>query len=182
MWNSILNVLDNPVSCVIIGVLLGAILGEGIRYIHGFLEIRRLKKCLEDELSAIKAHLPQKKDILEQGIDALENNRVLPMSSVHAPSSIYDSHLALLSGHLRSRQRNCLHVIYEKLRVLDKTMDSFRADFQQDIADECLKNPFKAYKGILIDLLRQCDVVVRNIESYLNGNPIDVHQTKKEQA
>lgn len=161
----------------LLGVVLGFSLGEGARWIREKYRIRRLKRAIQNELSAILAQIEDKKDILRQAVQALHQSRVLPMVAVRAITLGYNSHIKDLYEHYSEIERNCLHVIYERLRVADQHMESFHEDFQKALKDQLVNDPWKAYAGYLGDIINSYDVVRTLIQSFLNGKPEDVFHT-----
>lgn len=158
----------------LIGVVLGFSLGEGARWVREKFRIRRLKKAIQNELSAILAQIEDKKDILRQAVQALHQNQVLPMVAVRAITLGYNSHIKDLYEYYSEIERNCLHVIYERLRVADQHMESFHDDFQKALKDQLVNEPWEAYTGYLGDIIESYDFVRNLIKSFLNRKPADV--------
>jgi len=161
---------------VITGVILGFLLGEGGRYIHYCLRIHKLKKIIKDELRAIIAQIPKKKDIVNQIIAALEKRQTLSGLSVRIINTGYNQHIAELYEHLPILKRNCLHVIHESLNIADKTLYSFERDFIS--IGKIIDYPFMTYKGRFLDILHTYDKVEKLIKEYLEGKPSDVFYIK----
>jgi hypothetical protein len=162
----------------LLGVVLGFSLGEGSRWIREKVHIRRLKHTIRLELTAVLAQINDKKDILRQAIEALNNGRVLPMMAVRAVTMGYRSYIEELYEHFSDIERNCLHVIYERLRVADEHMESFHEDFQKAVKDGMVENPWDAFVGYLEDLVDSYEVIKKLIDSYLYANPEDVFHIK----
>jgi hypothetical protein len=165
----------------LIGVALGFSLGEGSRCIRKRLRIRKLKGTVHTELKAILAQIEDKEDILRQAIKALEEKRgVLPMAAVRFITIGYGSYIEDLYEHYSDVDRNCLHVIYERLRAADSLTESFFEDFQRAIKDKIIAEPWKAYAAHLGDLDESYNVVRNLINSFLAGKAEDVfHITGK---
>ena len=158
----------------LIGVVLGFALGEGSRLIRERLRIRRLKGAIRSELQAILAQIPDKEDMLRQAINALENRTVLPMAAVRFATTAYGSSIGDLYEHYSDLDRNCLHVIYERLRVSDSRTESFFEDFLKSIKDKVIDDPWKAYVTHLVEIDESFKVVKRLIDSFLTGKADDV--------
>ena len=158
----------------LIGVLLGFCLGEGNRLVREWCRIRRLKKVIEADLRSIQAQIESKKDILIQAIQSFQNGRVLPTISVRTVRTGYDAYLGSLYLTYSEQERNCLHVIYERLRISDEIMDSFRKNFQEDLKSGLLKRPWDIAVSRLEELLESYDVINGLIQSFLDGTPKDV--------
>jgi hypothetical protein len=161
------------------GVVLGFCLGEGTRYLRYRWEIHRNKRLVKQELRSVLSQLPQKQDVLEQAIAKLRQREFLSTASVRVLTTGYSSVLAALYPHLSIIERNCLHVIYERLRVLEHVMESFEKDFLTAVREKTLSDPWAAYTGRLDDLLHSISVVEDLAKSYVAGKPIDVFRTTK---
>lgn len=163
----------------LLGVIIGYCLGEGTRFARENLRIRRLKRVLHIELSAIKAQIADKEDILLQAIQSLKVGEVLPAIAVHSIRTGYEAHMGELYEHYSGRERNCLHVIYERLRVADRMMDSFHLDFQDSVKNGIVQRPWDMAVEQLEELLESYSVVEKLIESFLIGEPSDVFHIEK---
>jgi hypothetical protein len=164
----------------LIGVALGFSLGEGSRWVRKRLRIRKLKGAVRTELKVILAQIEDKEDILKQAIKALEEKRVLPMAAVRFITTGYGSYIEDLYEHYSDVDRNCLHVIYERLRISDSLTESFFEEFQRAIKDKILDEPWKAYIAHLGELAESYKVVRSLISSFLVGKAEDVfHITGK---
>ena len=122
----------------LICVLFGFLLGEGCRYIRYRLRILKLKRIIKEELKSILAQIPQKKEIVNQIILELENKKILPGFSVGIINIGYNKHISELYKYLNINQRNCLHVIYEHLKVAEKTLFSFEQDLISSIKENII--------------------------------------------
>lgn len=159
------------------GVILGFLLGEGSRYARHRWEIKRNKQIIRTELQAVLSQLPSKRDILRQAIAHLKTHRFMPTASVHAVMTGYQSVLTDVYAHLSAHERNCLHIIYERLRVADELMDGLEDNFLRTVKDEIVDDPWSVFAGRVEELLESYDVVEQLARSYLAGKPIDVFPT-----
>lgn len=155
----------------LIGVLLGFLLGEGNRLVQEKCRIRKQKKVLEAELRSMRDQIESKEDILLRAIQACKAGRVLPMISVRTVRTGFDAYLNDLYIEYSELERNCLHVIYERVRICDEIMDSFEKDFQESLTSEIVKQPFDVAVSKLEELLQSYDVVDGLIQSFLDGTP-----------
>jgi hypothetical protein len=155
-------------------VLLGALLGEGTRYARYRLEILRNRRIIKTELRTVLSQLPQKRDILNQAIRHLSEQRVMPMLSVHAVTTGYRCVIDDLYPHLSLVERNCLHVIYERLRVADQQMDEFEGSFTRTREEGVINDLWTVYAERLEELLESYSVVEDLARSYVTGEPVDV--------
>ena len=161
------------------GVALGFAFGEGARYARYRLEIWRNKRIIVTELKTILSQLPQKKDILQQAIAKLKQHQFLPTLSVRSITTGYRAVIDDLYPHLSLVERNCLHVIYERLRVADEQMDGFQANFIEAVKEKVINDPWGAYVGRLEELLESYAVVDTLARSYIAKTPIDVFSVEQ---
>ena len=158
----------------LIGVVLGFGLSEFSQYVKYRGRIRRLRVVVTEELKSIRQQISQKTEILDQAITKLKQKRIRPTLSVHALTIGYRSVLGELYGHLGDLDRNCLHVIYEYLRVGDETMDRFETDIVRALKEKIIDDPYEMYAGRLGEVLSAYQQAEKLIDSYLEGKPIDV--------
>lgn len=158
----------------IIGVVVGYCLSEGTRLIREKCRIHKLKRVLKAELRTVRGQIRDKKNILHQAIQACENKRVLPMISVRIVRTGYDVHINDLYETYSDRERNCLHVIYERLRISDEKMDSFHKDMEESLGAGVVEQPWDVATNQLRDLLDSYDVIDQLIQSFLDGDPVHV--------
>lgn len=158
----------------LVGVLLGFFLGEGNRLIQERCKVRRLKKVIQSELRSIKTQIESKEDILLQAIQSFRTRGVLPTISVRTVRTAYDAYIGTLYLEYSERERNCLHVIYERLRISDEIMDSFDKEFQESLKSELIDQPWDVAVSQLEELLASYDVAAELIQSFFDGTPKDV--------
>lgn len=159
------------------GVALGFVLGEGWAAVRRWRDVRRDKRTLIAELETIVAQIPDKIYLLYKAIAALEKSEVLPLTSVRVVTSSYEQTYENLLPHLTQKQRNCLHVVYERIRVAEEFMESFHTNLLGMINANSSDDPIGSYKGIAHDMKDSYMVVLDLIRSYLDGKPIDVFPT-----
>jgi len=158
----------------LLGVALGFLFGEGSRYARYRWDVRRNRKLVKAELQAVLAQLPQKRDILQQAIAHLKQQQFMPTLSCHTVTTGYYSVLEQLYPHLSLRERTCLHIIFERLRVADEQTDEFEKSFVGALRDKIMGDPWGAFAGRLEELLASYQVVEDLARSYLAGKPVDV--------
>ena len=90
----------------------------------------------------------------------------------------YRAILGDLYPHLSLIERNCLHVIYERLRVADEEMDGFQNNFIQAVRDKIINDPWGAYLGRLQELIDSYALVDTLARAYLANRPPDVFQVE----
>ena len=160
------------------GVAVGFLLGEGSRYLRYRIEIWRNKRLVRTELESVLAQLPQKRDILSQAIGNMRKQRFLPMVSVGTVTVGYYSVQESLYPHLTPVERNCLHIIFERLRVADEQMNGMEDAFVRAVKEKVLTDPWGIFIGRCEELATSYNVVADLARSYLDGKPIDVFAIK----
>lgn len=158
----------------LVGVAVGFLLGEGSRYARYRWDIFRNRRLVRAELQAVLAQLPQKRDILQQALTHLREQRFMPTLSCRTVTTGYYSVLEQLYPHLSLRERTCLHIIFERLRVADEQTDEFEKSFVAALKDKIIGDPWVAFAGRLEELLASYQVVEVLARSYLAGKPEDV--------
>ena len=112
-------------------------------------------------------------------IEAIKNRRILPGLSVAVVDTGYRRYAAELYPHQTLLERNCSHVIYERLRIADSALNSFDTDFRSAKAEGVIQDPFVAFLDKLEALIISYDVVKKLIESFLVRSPEDVFEVWK---
>jgi hypothetical protein len=107
-------------------------------------------------------------------ISSLSRGNVLPGLSVSALTTGYEQNISELYSHLSAKERSCLHVIYERLRVADDVASNVEERLLKLRNDPGVTNPFKVCSNALSEMLESYDVVEDLIRSYLSGKPTDV--------
>ena len=158
----------------IIGMVVGFGLGEVSRWIHGLLRTRKLKALIEDELEAIKYQIRDKRDIIKQILNALANSQILGGSSVKFLDAGYRTYFFEINEHLTLLQRNCIHVIYERLNNIDGVLFAFEDEFRSASKDPVVSDAYEKAIANLTDCKDSLNVIRKLIDSYLDGSPIDV--------
>ena len=136
--------------------------------------IRKMKEVLQSELLSINAQIKSKEDILLQAIQSFQTRQVLPTISVRTVRTGYDAFIGTLYLTYSEQERNCLHVIYERLRISDEIMDSFDKNFKETLKSGLVEQPWDVAVGQLEELLQSYDVIDGLIQSILDGTPKDV--------
>lgn len=169
-----------PWVVALIGTVVGFLLSEGSRLVQYFWQIQRNKKLVRSELRAVLAQIPQKRAILIQAVGALRGKAILPMQSVRIVATGYHSVLEELYPHLLELQRNCLHVIYERLRVADEFMDEFEANLAKAVQEERFSDPWSLYIVKVEEILQSYVVIEELARSYLLGAPKNVFDIRRD--
>jgi len=168
------SILKNSSFWAIVGVIIGYALNEISRVIRDVLKRKNIRKVIIEELNSIKYQIDQKIDILNQAISALKNGDYIATESVPVISIGYDSNINNIYSELDVKNRNCLHVIYSRLKVAEDIMRNFEVDFLSNVSNKTIKNPFAMSIDRMGDLIESYNVVKDLIDSYKNNKPIDV--------
>jgi hypothetical protein len=163
----------------IIGIILGFSLTEITRSIRKALENRRLRGALYDELDSIYFQLEQKKDLINNVINALDKMEIFPATSVAPATAIFDTQLAFIIKLLKPIERDDIQNIYGRLRILDKFFDNFEERFTTSLKDKVITDPWLAYRSMLNDHKNSCGVAQELILSVLEKKPLDIYSRKK---
>ena len=178
MKTMILELFKSPSFSVIVGVILGFLLAEVSRYISYRVRICKLKRMIAIELKSILAQIPLKKDIINQVINELKQNKILSGLSVAILNMGYKQHISELYKELSVLKRNCLHVIHQRLEIADKLLSSYHNELILALQQKIIKNPFQAYINTFQEVLKSYDDVEYLIKGYLNKKPTDVFYIK----
>ena len=168
------SILENSSFWAIVGVLIGFSLNEISRVIRDVLKKRNVRKVIIEELNSIKYQIDQKIDILNQAIAALKNGDYLSTESVPIISIGYDGNINDIYVELDIKQRNCLHVIYSRLKLAEDIMRKFEVSFLDNVRNKTIKNPFAMSIDRMEELIESYNVVKDLIDSYKSNKPIDV--------
>jgi hypothetical protein len=137
--------------------------------------INHLKRILEEELESILGQIPNKIDMINQAVKHMElEKNFLPLKGVGIVNTVYTQNISELHSYLTKQERNCLHVIYERLFFADEELNSFENNFKMDYMNKIIQKPFLAYRNRLGELVKSYGVVVTLINSYLSNMPVDV--------
>ena len=156
------------------GVAVGFLLGEGSRYARYRWEIWRNRRIVRTELQSILAQLPQKRDILQQAIGHMTEHKFMPTKAVRILATGYYSVLEDLYPHLKPIERNCLHIIFERVRVAEETLDKLEESFVRAVKDKVVSDPWGTFAGQLEETRESYKVVEELARSYLANKPEDV--------
>ena len=156
---------------VIVGVIVGFLLSVFWEIGKNIYSLCKKRSAIESELRTNLGLLPQIIDILEQARDSFIHESVLPTHSVHFKTYAYNLYIGDVAPDLSAIQRENLHIINEKFRVVDNFLDNFFKEFLELRASGQLDDPFDAYKGMCEDLIANSNLLKELIDEYLAGNP-----------
>lgn len=164
----------------LVGVFLGFILSEGKRWLDARSLKKTLRAALLQELGSIVRMTPSKLDILEQAENAFGMARVMPTKSTRFPRETYGRVLINAPEILTTQERDCLHIIYERLRVIDDSMDTMEERFNSITATHSIGQALPALVNSIHDMKEALYQTVELAKSVIEGNAVDVYQVTAE--
>lgn len=164
----------------LIGVVLGFLLSEGKRWYDEKSVKKNLRIALTEELGSIIRMTPSKLDILNQAEEAFGAARVMPTKSTRFPREIYIRVLVKAPEILTTKERDCLHIIYERLRVIDDSMDAMEERFNSITSAHSIGQALSALVGSIRDMKEALFQTIELAKSVTEGNAIDVYQVTTE--
>lgn len=170
--------VDSKPFWALVGVILGFLLNEFSSIIKKRVQIRNLKRTLREECKSIIAQIPQLTDVLNKCINSLKNQRILPGPTVRSISTVYRSTIVELTPYLSEKERNLLHVVYERLRVADDLLENYYSNLTRELKEKVIENPFNSWIVRITELITSYNVVIDLLKSYLEDKPIDVFLTE----
>lgn len=179
MLDSLTELFKTDGFITLFGVTLGILLGFGVRWLESIWHDRKAVSSIREELGAIKLQIPQTRNILQQMVDGLVNQQVLPGRSVKFMRLAYTQLMPLVQTNLTCIQRNCLHNIHERALNVEYVMDNFEHSVPNAIKLGYMNDPIAFYRGLLGNMIESLQVMEKLIDSYVSGKPIDPLYTKE---
>lgn len=158
----------------LLGVFVGFTLSEGWSSYKARRTAKSLRRELDQELRAILRMLPFKKSTLEQAQESLSSNQFLSTFSTHFPRVVYDQLILTCSDELNTKERDCLHILYEHLRSLDDHMDDLESRYVAIKQSNSENSALQMASGTLRDLMVNIGTCEKLTTSVLQKNPIAV--------
>jgi hypothetical protein len=156
------------------GVIVGFLLATVWQAWRERKRIRRLKRALDEECLSLVAQIPFLIEVVDNLVRCLKDGRLLSGESVRAMSSVYSSAISDLAPHLSLRERNLLHVAYERLRVNDQVLASLVSEFREAWSMQRPGGPWEEFINKLSDTRESYQVTRTLLKSYLEDDPVDV--------
>lgn len=158
----------------LIGVALGFFLNVVYSYILKRIRVYQLNKALHEECRSLLTQIPQLVDIFKKCIDNLDQGRILPGPAVRSLSIVYRSTISEIYPYLSLKNRNLLHVVYERLRVGDDILENYVSILSRELQEKLLEDPIQGWIIRMKDQLESYKTTTVLLKSYLRGEPIDV--------
>lgn len=160
----------------LVGVFVGFLLSEGTQWIKRHTERRELHASLFAELQSIIRMTPSKLEILAQAEQSLRAGLIMPSVSTHFPAHAYSRVMSVAPDVLASEASDCLHVLYERLRIIDESMDAMESRFNEITKTHSVGQAVDAAIGSIQDLEKAIGTCQILAQSILDGTPINVYQ------
>jgi hypothetical protein len=160
----------------LLGVVVGFGLSELAQWFRACIEHRTLRKALTAELQSIVRMIPNKLDILAQAERNIENAHLMPAASVHFPSYIYGRIIETAPDLLAPAARDCLHVLHERMRIIDASMDGLEERFNVTMAAQSIGQAYVSVSGAIHDMSEALRHSQDLAESVLKGKPTNVYR------
>lgn len=177
--DELLEILTTDGTMTLIGVMLGAFLGFGVRWIETKWQSKKNKDSIREELVAIKFEIPQKRDILMKMISDLNSDKVLSGKCVKFMRLAYTQYMPKVLVSLTTASRNCLHNIHERANNIEHIMDDYERSIVHAMSGDYMNDPIGYHKGLLADMIDSLTVMEKLIDSYVSGKPIDPLYSKE---
>lgn len=159
----------------LLGVVLGFILAEGTQWLKRHKLRIRFRKSLVAELESITRMVPSKVDVLYQAESHFKTERVMPTQSTRFPRDIYSRIIIEAPEILKDWERDCLHIIHERLRVIDNSMDSMEERFISISSSYSREQAISAAVGSIDDLRGALSQTSELAQSVISGECVDVY-------
>lgn len=128
------------------------------------------------ELHSIVRMIPSKLDILNQAEQHFASARLMPTASTHFPNQVYCRIVASAADLLTPEARDCLHVLHERLRIIDESMDRLEERYNSITSTHSVGQAVGAVSGAIRDLSEGLDLARSLAQSVLDKKPINVYQ------
>ena len=160
----------------LIFLLLGFFLNLACQIVAQWRRNRRIRTASKSELKALQFQLRDKSDIISKILRELEQGKLLPANSVRGMDLVYRNYIIELQLKLTPVERNCLHYIYEWVRILDFELEQFESSYAVHSESKGHDAATKYHAARLRDLRNLCDRAGDLIEKYLLGAPPKVFE------
>ena len=158
----------------LIGVVLGVCLGAGYQEWKSWQNRKKLKTALLEELRANLQMIPQKRDIVEQIITKLNDNKLLPGSCARFIRVFYKTYFPSIFPDLSVKERNSFHILYEYFRIVDWLLDNYSERIVESMGTERVDVYIKLYLAMMKDIMNLLNRTGKLITKHLEGKPEDV--------
>lgn len=157
------------------GVVLGFVLAESAQWLKLHRLRNRLRKSLLAELQSITRMVPSKVDVLNQAESHFKAGRVMPTQSTRFPREIYSRIIIETPEVLKNWERDCLHIIYERLRVVDISMESMEERFISINSSYSREQAVSAAVGSINGLKETLSQTCVLVQAVISGEHVDVY-------
>lgn len=161
--------------------LLGVFVGFALTEVTAWFKARKtahsLRRALDGELASIARMIPLKEKTLQKAISQLAAGQFLNTASTYFPRGVYDQLLLEAYDTISNNERDCLHILFEHLRVLDQQMNDLERRFLSIKDSNSTNTAVQMAGGTLQDLVANLSTCQRLISSIQQKNPFTVYDT-----
>lgn len=164
--------LDSNTVSTLLGVVIGyalSLLGDWIKRKK---KQRQILSDLMGELKSIRYQIAEKKRLVMTAFDKLDRTNFLDPKSIHINCMVYNNSLIDVYSEMSIIKLNCLHAIYEQIRVAEEILDNFKNDFFNNSGHS---DPVLMGRSRLKDVADSYEMTTTLIDSILQNKPIDVY-------
>jgi len=158
----------------ILGVVLGFFLNVAYSSIMNRVRVCRLRAALRDECKSLITQIPQFVDICKKCINNLNQGKILPGQAVRSLSTVYHSTITEIYPYMSLKDRNLLHVVYERLRVGDEILENYVSLLSKELQENLIKDPIQGWIIRMQDQIDSYATITNLLNSYLRRESIDV--------
>lgn len=162
------------VIAVAIGAFIAFILPAATKIVLHYINIKKTKNIICDELDAIKRQIPQKQVIIMQIISGYKMGHSLSGLSVRMMTSGYNKNILNIYNSYTRTERECLHVIYERIRISDDVLDSIENDYLKIKRENIIQNPEEMVIKRLEALNSSFELITKLISDFQKGVAVEV--------
>jgi hypothetical protein len=162
----------------LLGIIVGSLLSGGISLIAGKINRERIKTAIRDELRANKYQIAQKRDILRQMRESLEDGNIFPGLSAPISTTVFDSHFSSVVNSFNTLERDNLHIIYGRLKIYHRFMNEYEDRLKSDMGNEKVVNAPATYLRHLDSIDKGYVLTSALIDKFLARKPEDVFQQR----
>lgn len=152
------------------GVALGFLLAEGSTWARSRFRRKTLKAAAFAELQVIESMIADKRNILQQAVASLLAGNFMPTQAPRFPHFAYETLIIEAPSALTTAERYALHLIHERLTVVDNAMNSSEERFHAFTASRSELHAADAVRSGLVDLEESLLKTAAMVNAFRNGS------------
>ena len=177
--SKIITLFESNTFATLLGVLIGFALSFVWEWVKDRKRRKQIKINLVKELESIQGQIKEKKRAIVDVQNALDKGSFLDPKTTHVNCMVYTNSIGEIYSEMDVLSLNCLHLIYERIRLAEDILDTFKDDFITH-SNSRDRDAFSIGKVILKDVMESYDKTIKLVDSFLKGEPIDVHYIKEQ--